>query len=486
MSAINSNLGPAKPSKAPPRPPPSRGQGVADESSDLISFDLGMPVQGRGASEDEAEASEAEVERGWGGVRDDLSDVFAHMSGDGHAEGERMGALNGACETRASSKSGAAVAMGSPKGMRQMMMKQMIIPSPKGKETRTDRDREGQESRLRWGEHVTDQPDAPARSIDASISQKLPQNGNLSLDMVDLATESPSAANLTATESGGATLSALVTPSQRLLQLCERVNSARQDQSLGLNRLLGEFEEVIKDIQCQKKELLQTRKDVAVEEADAFTARAHAAHQLAVEAAAERYASAAELERKVHECDDKLLLFKDQWRELRELYEALDQRQQDCERKVILARREALKFLSSVEQDARAKAQQYSHDAHARLEQQRIAAVRRGQVLEGEHASLEVMSQELDTALTALSNEKELQTRERNLAEAKQRESSVGEQRAAIEEQIEALKRALVVKLEEERRCKEEVQSAQTLLQMLLDSESSNSATLRADRERVT
>ena len=475
MSAMNPKLGPARPSKAPPPPPPPRDQSEADEGSDLISFDLAMPVQGRrGASEDEAEGSEAEAMRGWDGVRDDLSDVFAHMSGDGHAEGERMGALNGALETRACSKSRAAGGMGSPKGM-----KQMIIPSPKGKETQTDRD--GQESRLRWGEHATDQPDAPGRSI----SQKLPQNGNSSFD-VDLATESPSAANLTATESGGATVSALVTPSQRLLKLCELVNSARTDQSLGLNRLLGEFEEVLKDIQRQKKELLQTRKDVAVEEADAFTARAHAAHQLAVEAAAERYASAAELERKVHECDDKLLLFKDQWRELRELYEALDQRQQDCERKVILARREALKFLSSVEQDARAKAQQYSHDAHARLEQQRIAAVRRGQVLEGEHASLEVMSQELDTALTALSNEKELQTRERNLAEAKQRESSVREQRVAIEEQIEALKRALVVKLEEERRCKEEVQSAQTLLQMLLDAESSNSATLRADRERVT
>ena len=477
MSAMNPKLGPARPSKAPPPPPPPpRDQSEADEGSDLISFDLAMPVQGRGASEDEAEASEAEAKRGWGGVRDDLSNVFAHMSGDGHAEGERMGALNGACKTRASSNSRAAGGMGSPKGM-----KQMIIPSPKGKETQTDRNREGQESRLRWGEHATDQPDAPGRSI----SQTLPQNGNSSFD-VDLATESPSAANLTATESGGATVSALVTPSQRLLKLCELVNSARTDQSLGLNRLLGEFEEVLKDIQRQKKELLQTRKNVAVEEADAFTARAHAAHQLAVEAAAERYASAAELERKVHECDDKLLLFKDQWRELRELYEALDQRQQDCERKVILARREALKFLSSVEQDARAKAQQYSHDAHARLEQQRIAAVRRGQALEGEHASLEVMSQELDTALTALSNEKELQTRERNLAEAKQRESSVREQRVAIEEQIEALKRALVVKLEEERRCKEEVQSAQTLLQMLLDAESSNSATLRADRERVT
>ena len=76
--------------------------------------------------------------------------------------------------------------------------------------------------------------------------------------------------------------------------------------------------------------------------------------------------------------------------------------------------------------------------------------------------------------------------RERNLAEAKERESSVREQREAIEEQIEALKRALAVKLEEERRCKEELQSAQTLLQMFLDAESSKTETLRTDRGRVT
>jgi len=414
---------------------------------------------------------------GWSGVRDESSDLFARVaSGHGQGEGEMLGAVNGADQPRAS-KSGAGGAMGSPKGM-----KQMIEPSPKGKENVMGR--EGQESRLRWSEHATEKSDAPGSS--SLPLRRLPQNASLALDIADLATESPSAANLSATVSGGANVSALVTPGQRLLQLCERVSSARNDQSLGLSRLLDEFEEMIQDIQREKKELVQTRKDVAVQEADTFSAREHAAQQLAVEAAAERYASAAELERKVRECDDRLREFADQWRQLREQYEVLDTRQQDCERKVILARREALKFLSSVEQDARAKAQQYSHDAHARLEQQRIAAVRRGQALEGEQASLEVMSQELDSALAALSNEKELETRERNLAEAKERESSVREQREAIEEQIEALKRALAVKLEEERRCKEELQSAQTLLQMFLDAESSKTETLRTDRGRVT
>ena len=56
----------------------------------------------------------------------------------------------------------------------------------------------------------------------------------------------------------------------------------------------------------------------------------------------------------------------------------------------------------TVEQDARAKAQQYSRDAHARLEEERIAAVRRGQALESEKASFEVMADESDSALAAL------------------------------------------------------------------------------------
>jgi len=64
----------------------------------------------------------------------------------------------------------------------------------------------------------------------------------------------------------------------------------------------------------------------------------------------------------------------------------------------------------SVEQDARAKAQQYSHDAHARLEEERIAAVRRGQALESEKASFEVMADELDSALAALRYEPDVLT----------------------------------------------------------------------------
>jgi len=107
-------------------------------------------------------------------------------------------------------------------------------------------------------------------------------------------------------------------------------------------------------------------------------------------AGAERYERAAELERDVSEVDGKLGAYEAQWWELLERYEALDAREEDCQRKMILARREAAKFLSSVEQDARAKAQQYLRDAHARLEEQRASSARRQQALVSEEDSLSV------------------------------------------------------------------------------------------------
>jgi len=51
---------------------------------------------------------------------------------------------------------------------------------------------------------------------------------------------------------------------QRLIQLCERVKGARHDQSVGLTRLLKEFEHVIQDLHAQKKALVQAQKDVAL------------------------------------------------------------------------------------------------------------------------------------------------------------------------------------------------------------------------------
>ena len=105
-------------------------------------------------------------------------------------------------------------------------------------------------------------------------------------------------------------------------------------QSVGLSRLLRELEEVVQDVQGQKKEIVQARKEIAAAESDTHTARARAAEQLAVEVAAERFERAADAERQVSECDAEVKGLAVQWHELLARYEALDAKEEDCQRKV--------------------------------------------------------------------------------------------------------------------------------------------------------
>ena len=55
-------------------------------------------------------------------------------------------------------------------------------------------------------------------------------------------------------------------------------------QSVGLSRLLHELEEVVQDVQRQKKDIVAARKEVASAEAEAYTLRARVAEELAEEA----------------------------------------------------------------------------------------------------------------------------------------------------------------------------------------------------------
>ena len=103
---------------------------------------------------------------------------------------------------------------------------------------------------------------------------------------------------------------------------------------MGLSRLLRELEEVVQDVQARKKEIVQARKEIAAAESDTYTARARAAEQLAVEVAAERFERAADAERQVSECDAELEGLAGQWQELLARYEALDAKEEECQRKV--------------------------------------------------------------------------------------------------------------------------------------------------------
>ena len=344
------------------------------------------------------------------------------------------------------------------------------------------------EGELRWGDPVASRTTAGNRAQTASHGARVqPPSvlGDPGLEEL-LVGDSPSARNLEV--AGELPAGGVAAPRERLTYLCERVRTAQQDHSVGLSRLLSEFEEVIADVRREKKELVRQRQDLAREEDEVHERRRGAAAQLAVEAAAERFERAAECEREVRECDAALQACDGRWQQLQQRYEALDARQEECQRKTILARREAAKFLSSVEHDARAKAQQYSHDAHARLEEQRVGAVRRAQALEGEEASLRAMETELDAALAEISGASaaDLSARERRVADAQDARRAVAEQREAIEEQIRTLQRALAVKREEEERACAAEASAQAELQQLLDADSANSAALRAERGRVT
>jgi hypothetical protein len=91
----------------------------------------------------------------------------------------------------------------------------MIEPSPKGKTPQGARSR----ALMTWGAEGEQGQRHDLGRSDHQIS------GHLS--MTDLAGDSPSAANLASVTQQ---LAPVVTPRERLVQLCERVKSAREDQ----------------------------------------------------------------------------------------------------------------------------------------------------------------------------------------------------------------------------------------------------------------
>ena len=222
-------------------------------------------------------------------------------------------------------------------------------------------------------------------------------------------------------EEGASHAKTQLTALDRLQQMCERVNVSQEDHDSGLNRLLSEFQTEIEEKQREKKALVQRRKDLAKQETIVGMRLREAQESLLKEAKAERYDVAQQMEDEVKELQAELMRIAGECKKLIESYESLDSEQEEYHRKAILARREACKFLSSVQQDASAKAQQDVRDAHTRLEGMRVSIERDETALVTKQAKLQESHKEMETLIVASSDQQEREKRRRDVEEAEKR-----------------------------------------------------------------
>jgi hypothetical protein len=158
-----------------------------------------------------------------------------------------------------------------------------------------------------------------------------------------------------------------MTARERLSNMGKRVRAAHLDHTSGLTRLLSEFEGLCEGVQRRKKECAERRHTLAARQAKLQSQLEELRSRQLAAAEAERYEEAETWSSEIAACEmDRVQCQVDVSRVIAR-FEELEEERTALLRKQVLARREAFKFLSSIQQDANAKAQQYITDSHEQV-----------------------------------------------------------------------------------------------------------------------
>ena len=167
-----------------------------------------------------------------------------------------------------------------------------------------------------------------------------------------------------------------MTARERLSNMGKRVRAAHLDHTSGLTRLLSEFEALCEGVQRRKKECAERRHTLAARQAKLQSQLEELRSRQLAAAEAERFEEAETWSSEIAACElDRGQCQVDVSRVIAR-FEELEEERTALLRKQVLARREAFKFLSSIQQDANAKAQQYITDSHEQVRQATVALER--------------------------------------------------------------------------------------------------------------